>query len=150
MKKWMLNDRGISLVELLAVLAIGSIILSLVIGIMVNAQKTYSQQTHSAEQLTELRYAIKVITKEVRSAEKMTIAENRLVVQSGGRIVFKLRNGQLWQDGSVLAERISGLNFEMEDRVLAISMETDGTTGKKQEVNVQIYLREGVEIEKEN
>lgn len=150
MKKWMLNDRGISLVELLAVLAIGSIILSLVIGIMVNGQKTYSQQTHSAEQLTELRYAIKVITKEVRSAEKMTIAENRLVVQSGGRIVFKLRNGQLWQDGSVLAERISGLNFEMEDRVLAISMETDGTTGKKQEVNVQIYLREGVEIEKEN
>lgn len=150
MKKWMLNDRGISLVELLAVLAIGSIILSLIIGIMVNGQKTYSQQTHSAEQLTELRYAIKVITKEVRSAEKMTIAENRLVVQSGGRIVFKLRNGQLWQDGSVLAERISGLNFEMEDRVLAISMETDGTTGKKQEVNVQIYLREGVEIEKEN
>ena len=150
MKKWMLNDRGISLVELLAVLAIGSIILSLIIGIMVNGQKTYSQQTHSAEQLTELRYAIKVITKEVRSAEKMTISENRLVVQSGGRIVFKLRNGQLWQDGSVLAERISGLNFEMEDRVLAISMETDGTTGKKQEVNVQIYLREGVEIEKEN
>ncbi|MDE4085035.1 prepilin-type N-terminal cleavage/methylation domain-containing protein [Planococcus maritimus] len=150
MKKWMLNDRGISLVELLAVLAIGSIILSLVIGIMVNGQKTYSQQTHSAEQLTELRYAIKVITKEVRSAEKMTIAENRLVVQSGGLIVFELRNGQLWQDGSVLAERISGLNFEMEDRVLAISMETDGTTGKKQEANVQIYLREGVEIEKEN
>lgn len=150
MKKWMLNDRGISLVELLAVLAIGSIILSLVIGIMVNGQKTYSHQTHSAEQLTELRYAIKVITKEVRSAEKMTIAENRLVVQSGGLIVFELRNGQLWQDGSVLAERISGLNFEMEDRVLAISMETDGTTGKKQEANVQIYLREGVEIEKEN
>lgn len=150
MKKWMLNDRGISLVELLAVLAIGSIILSLVIGIMVNGQKTYSQQTHSAEQLTELRYAIKVITKEVRSAEKMTISENRLVVQSGGRIVFELRNDQLWQDVSVLAERISGLNFEMEDRVLAISMETDGTTGKKQEVNVQIYLREGVEIEKEN
>ena len=150
MKKWMLNDRGISLVELLAVLAIGSIILSLIIGIIVNGQKTYSQQTHSAEQLTELRYAIKVITKEVRSAEKMTISENRLVVQSGGRIVFELRNDQLWQDGSVLAERISGLNFEMEDRVLAISMETDGTTGKKQEVNVQIYLREGVEIEKEN
>ncbi len=150
MKKWMLNDRGISLVELLAVLAIGSIILSLIIGIMVNGQKTYSQQTHSAEQLTELRYAIKVITKEVRSAEKMTISENRLVVQSGGRIVFELRNDQLWQDVSVLAERISGLNFEMEDRVLAISMETDGTTGKKQEVNVQIYLREGVEIEKEN
>lgn len=150
MKKWMLNDRGISLVELLAVLAIGSIILSLIIGIMVNGQKTYSQQTHSAEQLTELRYAIKVITKEVRSAEKITISENRLVVQSGGRIVFELRNDQLWQDVSVLAERISGLNFEMEDRVLAISMETDGTTGKKQEVNVQIYLREGVEIEKEN
>lgn len=150
MKKWMLNDRGISLVELLAVLAIGSIILSLVIGIMVNGQKTYSQQTHSAEQLTELRYAIKVITKEVRSAEKMTIVEDRLVVQSSGRIVFELRNGQLWQDGSVLAERISELKFEVEDRILAISMETDGTIGKKQEVNVQIYLREGVEIEKEN
>ncbi|MDE0583196.1 prepilin-type N-terminal cleavage/methylation domain-containing protein [Planococcus sp. A6] len=150
MKKWMLNDRGISLVELLAVLAIGSIILSLVIGIMVNGQKTYSQQTHSAEQLTELRYAIKVITKEVRSAEKLTIVEDRLVVQSSGRIVFELRNGQLWQDGSVLAERISELKFEVEDRILAISMETDGTIGKKQEVNVQIYLREGVEIEKEN
>lgn len=150
MKKWMLNDRGISLVELLAVLAIGSIILSLVIGIMVNGQKTYSQQTHSTEQLTELRYAVKVITKEVRSAEKITIAENRLVVQSGRRLVFEMRNGQLWQEGSVLAQRISKLKFGMEGRVLSISMETDGTTGKKQEVNVQIYLREGVEIEKEN
>ncbi|MFP3344714.1 hypothetical protein R0J87_19750, partial [Halomonas sp. SIMBA_159] len=92
---------------------------------------------------------IKVITKEVRSAEKMTIVEDRLVVQSSGRIVFELRNDQLWQDGSVLAERISELKFEVEDRILAISMETDGTVGKKQEVNVQIYLREGVEIEKE-
>ncbi|MFP3324077.1 prepilin-type N-terminal cleavage/methylation domain-containing protein [Planococcus sp. SIMBA_160] len=150
MKKWIFNDRGITLVELLAVLAVGSIILSLVIGIMVNGQRTYSQQTHSADQLTELRYAIKVITKEVRSAEKMTIVEDRLVVQSSGRIVFELRNDQLWQDGSVLAERISELKFEVEDRILAISMETDGTVGKKQEVNVQIYLREGVEIEKEN
>ena len=150
MKKGVLNDRGISLVELLAVLAIGSIILSLVIGVMVNGQKTYSQQTHSAEQLTELRYAIKVITKEVRSAEKMNITEDGLVVQSGGRVVFELRNGQLWQDDSVLAKRISELQLEVKDRVLAISMETDGTTGKKQEVNVQIYVREGVEIEKEN
>jgi|GEM_PF-5651702 len=150
MKKGVLNDRGISLVELLAVLAIGSIILSLVIGVMVNGQKTYSQQTHSAEQLTELRYAIKVITKEVRSAEKMNIIEDGLVVQSGGRVVFELRNGQLWQDDSVLAKRISELKLEVKDRVLAISMETDGTTGKKQEVNVQIYVREGVEIEKEN
>ncbi|WP_410859150.1 Tfp pilus assembly protein FimT/FimU, partial [Paraburkholderia sp. SIMBA_054] len=32
MKKWIFNDRGITLVELLAVLAVGSIILSLVIG----------------------------------------------------------------------------------------------------------------------
>lgn len=150
MKKWILNERGISLVELLAVLVIGSIILSLVISITVNGQKTYSQQTHSAEQLAELRYAVKVITKEVRRAEKVNIAEDQLVIQSDGRIVFELQNGQLWQDGSVLAERISKLKFEMEGRVLAISMETDGTSGKKQEASVEIYLREGVEIEKEN
>lgn len=147
MKQMMKNEKGITLIELLAVLAIGSVILSLIIGVTVNGQKTYSQQANSAEQLTEVRYVVKVITKELRKAERLKVEEDQLTIFHDTPLVFRLQDGRVWQNGSVLAEHIGALRFELDGRTISIVIETEQARGRGQEAKVEIYLRDGVEIE---
>lgn len=143
----MKNEKGITLIELLAVLAIGSVILSLIIGVTVNGQKTYSQQANSADQLTEIRYAVKVITKEVRKAERLKVERDRLTIFHDTPVVFHLQDGRVWQNSLVLAERIGTLRFELDGRTISIVIETEQAIARGQEAKVEIYLRDGVEIE---
>lgn len=147
MKQMMKNEKGITLIELLAVLAIGSVILSLIIGVTVNGQKTYSQQANSADQLTEIRYAVKVITKEVRKAERLKVERDRLTIFHDTPVVFHLQDGRVWQNSLVLAERIGTLRFELDGRTISIVIETEQAIARGQEAKVEIYLRDGVEIE---
>lgn len=147
MKQRMRNEKGITLIELLAVLAISSVILSLIIGVTVNGQKTYSQQANSAEQLAEIRYAVKVITKEVRKAERLKVETNQLTIFHETPLVFRLEDGQVLQNGSLLASGIDELIFAVDGSTLSISIATEETRGKQQDTLVEIFLRDGVEIE---
>src|SRR5699024_2493140 len=67
--KLLRNEKGITLAELLAVLAIGSLIMFLVIGLHVFIQKQYKSQSADVQNLTDITIAIKKITKDIRTAE---------------------------------------------------------------------------------
>ena len=147
MSQFMKNERGITLVELLAVLAIGSMILTLIIGVATNGQKNYISQTNATEQLTEIQYAVKVITKEVRKAERIKVEENKLTINHGTQLVIQWQNGKVQQNDTVLATRIGTLKFAIDERLLSISIATVETNGKKQETKAEIYLRDGVIVD---
>lgn len=73
MKNYLYNEKGITLVEVLAVLVIGTIILLLISNIHLFSQKQYKSQSEKTRHLYDVTYAVKVITKEIRKANASTI-----------------------------------------------------------------------------
>lgn len=133
--------------ELLAVLIISSLLLVLAINILFLGQKNYSSQTASAEQLTDIRYATKTITKEVRRSDSIKASGNQLVLINEQTTTFKLMDKEIVKNGSLIASGIGRLEFSVDGRILTIEIDTENPAGKTQTVVSEIHLRDGVVIE---
>ncbi|MDQ0430533.1 prepilin-type N-terminal cleavage/methylation domain-containing protein [Planomicrobium stackebrandtii] len=147
MKKLLKQQRGITLVELLAVIVIGGIVMVLILSIFSNGNKTYQNQTARSEQITDMRYIAKVVTKEIRMTDKVSIVNGDLVLGSNEKLVFSLDNGQIKKDEEVIASNIAVLAFHFIDRTLLIEIESKEGNSNSQKLSTEIYLREGVIIE---
>lgn len=67
------NDKGLTLVELLATLVIGAIVISLVMGIHISIQKQYKKQEADIGYFLDVTTAAKAITKDIRKATKVEL-----------------------------------------------------------------------------
>ena len=74
MKKYSEYEKGLTLVEVLAVIIIGSIIMLLILNVHLFSQKQYKSQSEKSRHLYDVTYAAKVITKEIRKADERGIA----------------------------------------------------------------------------
>ncbi|MGE6367648.1 PilW family protein [Planococcus kocurii] len=147
MKRLLTQQRGITLVELLAVIVIGGILMILILSIFSNGNKTYQNQTARSEQITDMRYIAKVITKEIRMTDKVSIVNSNLVLGINEKLVFSLENGQLKKNQKVIASNIAVFTFSFADRTLLIEIESEEENNNKQQLSTEIYIREGVVIE---
>ncbi len=106
------NDAGFTLVELLASLAILSLIIGLIGSVTMFGIKQYDNQTFEAEQANDYSYALTVLSKEIRSAKSVTVAKGSITV-----------------DGVIYAQTGTQLIKTAEDssqEVLADYLPTDG------------------------
>src|SRR5690625_4387603 len=71
------NESGITLAELLAALAIGSIIIVMVTGIFVTFYKQYDKQSTQIRALANVTNATQAITKDIRQAFDVEVAESK-------------------------------------------------------------------------
>lgn len=141
------GEKGITLIELLAVIAIGGILIVLVISIFNNGQNQYSTQTTKVEQLTDIRYAAKVITKEIRKAEKVKVNKTGLELGTSPSIVFSFSSNEILQNGSTLVSGIEGFSVVKEDRTLQIKIVSSKQKGNNKSIETEIFIREGVMID---
>lgn len=144
------NDKGITLVELLAVLAIGGIVMVLLMSIFSNGQNQYSSQTAKAEQLNDIRYAAKVITKEIRKADKVISKQDEIILGESTPVKFEKVNGEILKNGTPLISNVSIFTIRKvtsTDRNMVINIESTDNKGKKQSIRTVIYIRDGVIIE---
>lgn len=126
MRKWkpdwhLKNENGFTLVELLASLAILSMIISLIGSVTMFGIKQYDNQTFEAEQANDYSYALTVLSKEIRSAKSVTVA-----------------NGSITVDGVIYAQTGTQLIKTAEDssqEVLADYLPTDGFKVSEIETN---------------
>lgn len=146
MKKLLAQQRGVTLVEILAVIIIGGIVTVLILGIFSNGNKTYQNQTVKSEQITDMRYIAKVITKEIRMTDKISIIDKNLVLGSSDKKKFSLDNGEIKKNDEIIASNISILTFKLIDRTLFIEIKSKENNNQHQ-LSTEIYIREGVVIE---
>lgn len=73
MMKKLRNEKGLTLVELLATLVIGGMIISLIMGIHVMVQKQYTKQQADIGYFLDVTTAAKAITKDIRMAEDVEV-----------------------------------------------------------------------------
>jgi prepilin-type N-terminal cleavage/methylation domain-containing protein len=74
------NEKGITLVELLAALALLSIILILASSIHLFTQNQMNNQIQAVQSESDVSLAISTITKNIRSASSVTVKNNVLTV----------------------------------------------------------------------
>lgn len=150
MKKFR-NEKGITLVELLVVLAIGGIIMALVMGILGNGQNQHRSQTAKADQLNDVRYAAKVITKEIRKADKVVVVNSSsLNLGNASHVSLTLNNNRILQNDATLVSGIEEFTIswdEEEERLLKIKIVSSNQKGQNQKIETEIFIREGVGVE---
>lgn len=143
LKNSLRNESGMTLVELLASIALLSVVLSLVGAVHLFGQKQYLAQSYSAGQSNDFAYTMSVISKEVRktSFADVTVSES----ESGDAILtvdaeaFSQQGEQLVKNNDqVLADGVADFTVELNatEKSVAIVLKSP-----EKEYQTKIYLR---------
>ena len=143
------NESGMTLVELLASIALLSVVLSLVGAVHLFGQRQYLAQSYSAGQSNDFAYTLSVISREVRktSFADVTVSES----ESGDAILtvdaeaFSQQGEQLVKnDGQVLAEDVEDFvaTADAETKSIKVALKsTSEMNSKPKEYQTTIYFR---------
>ncbi|GAA0498321.1 hypothetical protein GCM10008986_26760 [Salinibacillus aidingensis] len=137
------NEQGMTLVELLAVLAIISIILLLIGAVHLFGVNQYQTQSEEVRTQSDIRYAAKDITKEIRSTnpDQVVIANNQIHI--GHETTYRLDGQILKKNNRKLATNIREFTVkqngsEIELRLISVP----NPHGNSVSISTVIYLRE--------
>ena len=86
------KNHGVSLVEVLAVIVILSIVGILLFSVISSGQKQYSIQGSKNQELKDISYALKVITKELRQNHNIIVVDNTITINN---IKYKQKNNSI-------------------------------------------------------
>ena len=134
------NQKGLTLVEVMAVIAIMSVIFIIICSIQLTSKEQYTMQTEKNNQLTDLSYTLKVITKDMRkSGEAPEINGNTYII--GSEIyVFNAATNSLKRNDTVLAQPITTFTIQpITSKKYKISI-----TSTNESIDTEIVIRSGV------
>ncbi|MGE7771655.1 type II secretion system protein [Viridibacillus arvi] len=75
------NEKGITLVETLAVIVITALIAILIFKLQLTSSEQYKRQVNQNQQLNEISYVLKVITKEMRKTTDINSTEDGIGIK---------------------------------------------------------------------
>lgn len=143
-KSYWQSDRGITLVELLASLAIFSVVILLAGSVNIFGQKQFKEQTESASQANDMSYAVSVMSQELRKVEGKTVS----VTEDGGKIstenglTFELQGDQLLKNENVLIDGVSSMKAKLNGQAsIEITLKTKSKRSKDKVYQTAIYFR---------
>ncbi|WP_182200445.1 PilW family protein [Paraliobacillus salinarum] len=135
------EQKGITLVELLAVLSLMSIIIMLVGSAMMFGQKQYKNQTEIIEQQDQVRYVMATLTKEIRSHNSSQISVSGNVLNIGSDS-YEFSAPQVLKNGTPMSDRIGVFEVEKNDLELDITIASSAVGGNEQQrLSTILYLR---------
>lgn len=140
MIKFRKSESGFTLVELLATLAILSLVIILAGSIHIFGQKQFIQQSEQVSQINDLRYIMASIEQDVRQTPKEEIKfEEDLIV---GESTYSQQGTALYKNSELLSNQISAFEVVLnEDKIdISLSSTTNGKN-KKEVVSTIIYFR---------
>lgn len=140
----MKNEEGFTLVELLAVLALMSIIIVLVSSAHIFGQKQFINQAEEISHHSDTRYIVNQVAKDVRKADFISVSDNQLTL---GDIVYDFSGNKLLKNGMVIAESVGEFSPEMlpVDKGKGIELTVsslENKQGKSTRLKTVIYARE--------
>lgn len=142
-----LNEKGITLVELLASIVLASIIMLLVYSVLMTGIKQYNNQFEKNNQQTDISYTLKIITKDIRKTANPIWKSNKEIELNG--INYSFDGNTITRNGLVIAPSIVDFNVQEEtqeeDRKWIITVTSSTKQGNKKTETTTIYLRKGEE-----
>lgn len=138
MKKQTNNERGITLVELLAAIVLASIVMLLIYSVLMTGTKQYKSQFDKNKQVTEISYTLKMITKDIRKTEKPILISSSEIDLNG--IKYSKNGSNITRNGVVIASVIDSFNVVVDDDRWIIEIKS---AENKETKKTEIYIRKG-------
>ncbi|WP_026475849.1 PilW family protein [Alkaliphilus transvaalensis] len=133
------NNKGITLVELIVALAISSIIIGLIFSTLVFGSRSFNVQADQIDNLSSVRNAMDLITREIRKAESVDINNNVLTLDE---YVYKLENNSITKNGQVIISNIEKFEIVRSNNRIDIEISSpERSIGSKTQITSTIYLR---------
>lgn len=142
--KYYRNEQGLTLIELLAVLAIGSLIMISLVSVQIFVQKQYDRQSTKINELTDITIAAKAITKEIRSAGEVKPVDQTneiILILENDEISYRLEDNILKKNDAAYIHKVKQFNLELNQEESKVILKIAGESG--QFLETEIVLREG-------
>lgn len=136
------NEKGITLVELLAVIIIISLLIGLISSTQLFGARQYNNQMKKTNQLYDITYALKVITKDIRKSNTFEAPNTSEIILDG--VVYKLDQSKqaILKDGNVLVNNVETFNVQPSENYGSTwKIEIINLVDKK--VETEIVIRKG-------
>ncbi|NQD65445.1 hypothetical protein HP456_05870 [Bacillus haikouensis] len=142
MRSFFSNQKGITLVELLAALSLVCMVLLLVSNAHFFGQKQFTSQSKQVQHEANVRYAMNVITREIRSSPPQTITVLNNTIQTEDEL-FTLQGTVLYENGKALEEGIAEFTVEQSGNKIVVSMKSvPNQFDKVASLSTNLYIRE--------
>lgn len=135
------NNRGIILVEVLSVIALISMVSILASSVHLFSQKQLIRQTSEVENQSNIRLAISTISKDLRSAQTVTVQNNVLTINNTD--IYKLEGTILKKNANELVPNIHSFTPGKDGNKITLRIESlPGKNAASVTRTSTIYIRE--------
>ncbi|NLC25275.1 MAG: prepilin-type N-terminal cleavage/methylation domain-containing protein [Fastidiosipila sp.] len=103
------SEAGVTLVELLAAIAILGIVIALAGSVHIFGQRQFRSQTESANQANDLSHALTVMSTDLRRypADEVKVEDNKISLVDEDDPIYYLENDKLMNQSSVMIDYVS-------------------------------------------
>lgn len=142
------EEAGMTLIELLASIALLSVVLALAGAVHMFGQKQYITQSHSASQSNDYAYTLSVMSRDIRKNPfaSITVSETGDALVIGKRESFKKEGSTLLKNNAqILAEDVESFVVSSEPETKSIKIILKSKAEKNnpsKEFQTTIYFRE--------
>lgn len=141
------SDRGITLVELLASLAILSVVILLAGSVHIFGQRQFKSQTESASQANDMSYAMSVVSRELRQEAyddiEISYEGRNITIKTDNVVLFEKVNDELKKNGNTILSSISDMSVTPDDEKMSLKiiMKSSSSHSRQQTYETTIYFR---------
>lgn len=149
----MKDSKGVTLIELLAVLALIGLVMSLIISLFLFGNRNFSQQNEQTSVVSNARYSMDYLTRQIRKATEIQLkkAENTTATkielkENGNTLVvdsdeIKLEDNALYHNNYEIATGIDNLIITRNGNEVTINIVLIDRNAKEYKLSSNIYLR---------
>lgn len=107
------SNRGFTLVEVLAVIVIGAIIVVAISSILFNATTQHTNQQADTRQLQDISYALKVITRDIRKSKDIDTSGSLIRGKDEVAISYQFdkNTNSILRNGEILTTGVADFHF---------------------------------------
>ena len=140
------NEKGLTLIEVLASIVLLTIVSLLTINLLISGQNEHTKQVSANTQLQDVSYAMKLMTKDVRKGTKAVTATPGSTIQFNildfddnliANYHYEASTKQLYRNSVVIANEVVQFESNIVDRDLSIILKNNSHTT----YNTKLYFR---------
>lgn len=134
----MKNERGITLIELVIVLALLGVVVSMMVSPIVFTYNNFNNQNERTNIISNARETMDYLTREIRKSNAVDIVGNEIIINSS---VYRLEDRVLYKDDKKIIEGIDELNINKTDNAINIEIVIKDSGGKDHILSSTINIR---------
>ena len=137
--RYSFNQKGLTLVEMLAVIALLSVTMVFIFSMQLTSNQQYTLQTKQNTEIADLSYTLKMLTKDLRKAGKSPIINDNTYTIGSAIYTFDASTASITRNATPIAYSITDFTIQ---QVSAIKYKISITSTNEQ-IDTEIVIRSG-------